>query len=197
MEFFIKNWLALFSIVIAFLGGIPGLINLITFFRSRPKLSAKVNNIISGEIEKAGDPDEYMHVLLAISMSNKGKKPITPVRFHLMYRYKNKWTPFSWILIPDDLRLPSDLQNISIKNAASKDLQRFSDTITQGMPLFGLLMFVTKDVSLQELRENDFHFKLICIDIFGKKHKVIGKMSKRTITGKTDYYRHEIVVKEK
>ena len=197
MDFFTKNWLTLFSIAIAFLGGVPGLINLIAFFRDRPKLSANINNITSGNIEKKDNPDEYQHVLLAISMSNEGKKPITPVRFNLMYRHNNKWIPFSWILIPNSLALPSDLQDISIENPASKDLQRFSDPITQGMPLFGFLMFVTKDVSLKELRENDFHFKLICLDIFGKKHKVIGKMAKKIITGKIDYYRHGIVVNEK
>ena len=197
MDFIIKNWLSLLAIAIAFLGGIPGLINLITFIRTKPKLSATLNNVISGNSKKTDDPDEYTHVLLSISMSNAGTMPITPVRFNLMYRHNNKWIPFSWMLIPENLTLPSESQDISIKNAASKDLQRFSAPITQGMPLFGFLMFVTKDVSLEDIRKNDFHFKLICIDIFGKKQKIVGKTPTTTIAQKTDYYRHGLIVNKK
>lgn len=200
MEFIEQNWLSLISLLIALLGGIPGIIAAITHFKDKPDFYFSFDAINTGELINEETGQKMSDVLISGTLSNSGTQPLSPGYFTLSLDINGQWRTLDRLLIPENLVLHSHEQEISIGEPWKHDLQRYTGTISKGIPLHGFLMFVHKDIPIETIRESlekGRLIRIVCVDIFGKKHvRDITSTSER-ITTDTTYPKHGIEVSPK
>lgn len=198
IKFLFDNWLAIASLIIALIGGVPGIINLISQLKSRAKFIVNPHNLIFGNTKFNGDPIEYTHIIVSVIITNEGTQPLTPASFDLSIKYDHKCVNFRKTLIPPNIELLSNQQNIQVEDLSESDLQKYNGVIGQGIPISGCLMFITDNITLDELTKIK-KYKLIftCTDIFGKKHKYIYTKMGKVISNPTTYPKHGINVNPK
>lgn len=168
MNNFIKqNLVAIISLIIALFGGVPGFLHFLDFLKQRPKLDGELISVISGLY------DGIPFVFMAVTLVNKGKTPIFPAWFDLEAKSKGTWIKFERVEIPTDLQFPSQNQIILVEPEKILDLQKYEGPISIDNPLRGHLMFISRDLNLEELRlKKKSLFKLICIDNFKRRFTV-------------------------
>ena len=194
--FFEKHWLSILSLIVATLGGVPGIVAVISIFKSSAKLSVRPVNSILGNVQIDPDPTEYTLVFFSLTVSNEGEKVLSPAVFDLHVCIKRRWVKLQRRLIPKDIMFPSQEQKIDVKEPWKRDLQRYQGTIAQGIPLNGFLFFVTNQISIKELRAMDsIKYRFDCVDIFNKCHKVIFTHKGGQINKDTIFPKHYVSVK--
>jgi|GEM_PF-2486201 len=176
-----NNTLAIIALIVAVLGGLPGIVSTISYFQERakshPKLSASIPSFMTGSFFKDKDarsPDAPgCHILLTLTITNSGDTPIIPEIFDLKCKVGNRWYKFERFLIKDDIEWHSEMQKISLEKPSQKDLQRYKKPITNIEPAYGFLMFINEELSVSELRKiESIPIQLTCEDIFKKKHEI-------------------------
>jgi hypothetical protein len=198
MEFISKNWLAIVSLLVALIGGVPGIIAVINQRRNRPIFRFTLVNFITGQVLHAPSGDANTMVFLTGTASNEGNSVLSPAYFELECKTDGSWLRFEKKLIPEDAKFESDAQDIQLASAWQKDLQRFNGRITTGMPLNGHLMFVSSNVPLEKIRDNpNLKLKLICRDIFGKEHKAPIELHLNRISAGTTHPKHGLTITSK
>jgi hypothetical protein len=198
MEFFKNNWIAMLSLVIALIGGVPGIISVANYFKNRPILSYSLVNLITGVLLDETTGKEMTIVFLTGTISNEGPVTLTPAYFELEGNLGTKILNFEKRLIPEKINFGSEKQNILVTDPSKNDLQKFNSTFSNGMPLYGHLLFYTCDVGLNELRSNlnSLKLTLICVDVFGKKHKAPVLLALNT-KGNMEYPKHGLKILSK
>jgi hypothetical protein len=199
MEFLKNNWLAILSIIIALTGGVPGLITIYrNFIKDRPILTYTLVNIITGsELNKLTNEERTM-IFLVGTLSNAGNGLLTPGYFGLKGTINKKKLRLVKEIIRNDMYFDSESMNISLRNPAENDLQRFNSAISKGTPVAGNLLFLTSDITLDELTRNlnELELVLICVDIFGKAHKCPISLKPEAKIDRT-YPKHNLLIKSK
>ncbi|HQM30828.1 MAG TPA: hypothetical protein PLR20_15870 [Syntrophales bacterium] len=198
MEFISRNWLAIVSLLVALIGGVPGIIAIINQRRNRPVFRFSLVNIITGHVLHSPSGNTHTMILITGTASNEGNSILSPACFELECKTDGNWLRLEKKLIPEDATFESDAQDIKLASAWRKDLQRFSGTITTGMPLNGHLMFVSSNVPLDKIRDNpNLKLKLICRDIFGKDHKTPIELHLHRISTDTTHPKHGLTITSK
>ena len=198
MDFLKDNWIAIFSLIIALIGGVPGIITIINQQKNRPNFEFTLVNFITGQLAMQKHKDDPAMILLTGTASNKGNTVLTPAHFEFKAKIDGRWHNFEKTLIPENAVFDSEAQNIKINNPYKNDLQRFNGSITTGMPLYGHLMFISHKIPLRKLRDTSaIEMRLICLDIFGKRHETELKHGGNAIQEETIYPKHGINVKPK
>lgn len=200
-EYLIDNWLALLSFIIALLGGVPGILSAISHFKNKPKFHYDLANIIMGEIGTDESDIRNSMLLLSGTVANEGPQPLSPKHFELSININGQWKLFDRILIPEGPQFSSDVQDIQISEPWKRDLQKYSGAINRGVPIHGFLMFISKDMSLEEIRElidSNLHpLKITCIDIYNKKYDFELKPESFKIEDSAIYPKHGVSVSKK
>ena len=198
MEFLKDNWIATLSLVIALIGGVPGIISVADYLKNRPILSYRLVNIITGALLDEASGKEKTMLFLTGTISNEGSNILTPAYFELKGTLDNQILNFEKKLIPETVNFGSEEQNILVTDPSKNDLQKFNSTVSTGMPLYGHLLFYTSDIILNKLRSNLKNLKLtlICVDVFGKKHKVQIHLQLNS-SGDIEYPKHGLKVTSK
>jgi hypothetical protein len=113
-------------------------------------------------------------IFLTGTVSNEGTVPLSPEYFDLEVHLHNRWINFERMLIPPGVKLHSTVQNIELEDTHKNDMQLFKERIIEAMPLRGHLMFVSSKITKDVLEENykNLKLRLVCVDIFNKKHKI-------------------------
>ncbi|MFO7559884.1 MAG: hypothetical protein R6X10_13705 [Desulfobacterales bacterium] len=173
MGFFKENWIAILSLIIALAGGIPGILAIVNQIKAHPVLSFQLVNIITGQQLNPITNQTTTMVLITGTASNEGDVAMTPAYFELAGTINNKKIEFEKTLIQGNPKFYSEEQSISVDEPSKKDLQRYGGTISKGMPLYGHLMFLAHNISLDDLRSNLDRLKLslIGVDVFGKRYR--------------------------
>ena len=191
-----QHWLSILSLLVATLGGIPGIVSVINYFKSRAKLSVSPSNFILGNVYFPSDPTKYTLLFFSLTVTNAGEKALSPAVFDLYVRIKRRWVKLQRRLIPEDITFPSQEQKIEIKEPWKRDLQQYQATIAQGIPLYGFLYFITDKIPFEELRAMEsIKFRLDCVDIFDKRHKVVFTHKGGQVKGDVVYPKHRVSIK--
>lgn len=132
--FFEQHWLSILSLLIAAIGGIPGIIAVTSHFKSSSKFAARPANFILGSIQFNPDPTEYTLVFFSLTVTNEGEKILSPAVFDLAIKIDRRWVKLERRLIPENIHFPSQEQTIEVQAPWKKDLQRFPGTIAHGIP---------------------------------------------------------------
>ena len=198
LEFVNNNWFAIISFLVALIGGVPGIITVINQRKNRAIFRFKLENFIRGQSFTPSGEAQTM-VFLTGTASNEGNAVLTPAYFELECKAEGKWIKFEKRLIPEGLQLQSDHQQIQLEAPWKKDLQRYSGTITTGMPLNGHLMFVSPTAPFEKIRDNLnlLEFKLTCRDIFEKKYIMPIEPGTNVINAPTIHPKHGLTVTPK
>lgn len=168
MGFLQQHWIALLSLLVALIGGVPGIIAVVDHLRKRPIFRFTLVNVITG---RDAAKDQTI-VLLTGTATNEGNKPLTPALFELRVRSHRAWLTFDKALIPEGARFSSDTQSITVADPSKHDLQRLSASISPETPLYGHLLFVSSAVSLDALRSQESpDWRLTCVDVFDRRHE--------------------------
>lgn len=168
MEFFTDNWIAILSLAIAGIGGVPGVLMLIGHYRKRQAFGFTLQNVVTGQ--DGGEAGNSM-VLLTGILTNERETPIIPGYYELEISLDDSaYAPMIKALIPKGLQLNSQRQDIELPSP--NDLQQCRDGITFATPLYGQLMFASLDLDFKTLQNaRCLRFLLTCHDVFGKKHR--------------------------
>lgn len=194
-DFLIKNWLALASLTVAVLGGVPGITSIFDFIGRRPKFGIDLGGYMTGTV--GVDSGEMTVLLLTLIVWNKGGKPLVPAFFDLEVKVGGRWITLIRHVIPDQAVYNSASQVIRFgPNQTDFDLHKFTGSIAADTPVDGQLLFLTKDIPLETFRSPSGPppAKLVCRDVFGKKHKVTLDLGREEVEGSIVFPRQGIVV---
>lgn len=193
-DFLVENWLLIVTLLIAITGGVPGIAAVIQHLRAKPVFGAEVVGVILGNTQLNEDP-EYTHIVLTLTIYNRGLQPLPPGSFDLSIRRGRKWIKFDRFLIPEGVPFKSTQQDFKSDQFAGNDLQRSKKTLQPAMPVFGYLMFLTRALSLGELRAlKPLVLKLTFTDVHGAKHKQKLRLPMRDISAGIEYPHHGLKV---
>ena len=195
-EFAKENWLALTSLVIAIIGGVPGVLAAVEQWRRRPKLVVSVANIICGQLLSSRGAPPQTHITLALSVGNDGEWPITPSAFDCELLVNGSWVLLNRQLIPPDADFSTDTQQVTLSNASERDLQRQHSSVSRGQPATGFLMFTTRAFSRDDFLAMDRpQMRITCLDVLGRRHTAeVQTESNRLRTG-AEYPHHGVSIK--
>lgn len=198
MGFVIDNWLTIISLLVALIGGVPGIIAVNNQRKNRPIFRFELVHLLSGAFDSTSEGSHLM-VLLTGTASNEGNTILTPSHFELECAIDGKWIKFQKKLIPQDLQFKGDNYDVQLVSPWQNDLQRYGGTITTGLPLHGHLMFISFTVSLEKIKDNPdlLEMKLTCCDIFGKKFITPIELNLNAITSDTSFPKHGLLVSSK
>lgn len=198
MDFLKDNWIAILSLIVALIGGIPGIIAIINHQKNRPNFEFRLVNLITGLMAMQKRAEAPTMILLTGTVSNKGNTVLTPAHFELKAKIGGVWFQFEKTLIPENATFDSEVQGIKTDHPWKRDLQRFNGSVSTGMPIDGHLMFISHDVSLERLRgSSDLEMRFICVDVFGKRHETDVKLELNAIKRGTVYPKHGLKIKPK
>ena len=133
-------------------------------------------------------------VFLAGTVTNAGNKPLVPNTYDLEIKINKKWIKLKKAIIPVGSTFSSDVQTINIPDVDKKDLLKIKQSVTSSSPLYGCLMFITNEISLEELKNSEYVLRLTCFDIFNKKHETEFPKPKGELAQPTVFPKHDISV---
>ena len=193
MQFIEANWLALLSLAIALIGGVPGVIAVLEHMRKGPEFGVTVPNFIIGE--QLADGVRRTMILLTATIWNRGETAITPAIFDLDVKIGGRWIRFDRCLIPEGATFQAQHQQILAPAAPASDLQRFKGSITREMPAYGYLMFVTDRITKKNLGEaNRLPVRITCKDASEREHTFRIVLRGQKISAATEYPQHGLKV---
>lgn len=164
-----EHWLSILSLGVAFLGGVPGIVASIDYFYSfgRLKMSCRAQVL---NVMRLPSGEEYTGLLLVFVMTNNRERPVFPDYFRFYLRRRFKWFQFQPQEIPKDADFSGDNIDFLMPDPSQRDLQHFTGSVTSADVVVGCLYYITDRFSYGDLRSDVLHCKLICVDLFGKKH---------------------------
>ena len=195
MDYIYNNFLVLLSLFVAFLGGVPGIISSVSYFRNKPEFYYYYANITIAQMDHPSTVKPISIIFLSGTIVNKGPQPLSPERFELEIDIDGQWKSLERMLIPEGFKFSTNDQgkNIQLENPREKDIHRFDGPIMKGWPLRGFLLFVSPDLPLSKLKEAiDSHrlIRITCIDIAQKSHSVEFRPDGHDVNMSTIYPMH-------
>ena len=165
------DWVAIFSLGVALVGGVPGVLAAIDRRRNRPIFRFTLVNCITGNWRPNARTNGTM-IFLTGTAGNEGNRSLIPAVFEFRVKSRRAWIKFQKQLIPENLQFPSDIQNISVVEPWKTDLQKFEGSISAEKPANGHLMFLSHDISPETLTSSGHpDWRLTCVDVFGRRHE--------------------------
>jgi len=157
------------AIVIALIGGVPGIIELVGWLREKPKFIAHAVGLISSNMTIQGE--NYTLLVVQLYISNHGRAPLTPIFFELEAKHNKNKHKFISSLFPEEL--PNKRKHFKESNPSQSDLAKFQGSIMYGEFIAGHLSFFTQDISINQIHnQKNIKYQLSCIDIFKRKHTI-------------------------
>lgn len=182
LNFIQGNWLALVSLVVALIGGAPGVVTVWREWKARPKLSAYLHHLMP---IKANDVcgGSLVGLMLHVAIGNKGKEPLVPLAFQLECKIDGQWIPFEASTIPEGYTITGPEWQYTYTDVAKNDIQKRQTSITKEVPVYGFFSFVSRQVDFDKLNDafRKMPIKLKCIDLFGHKHELVFKNDLKTV----------------
>ena len=164
-----NNKLAIWALVIALFGGIPGAIGIKNSLFNEPKFIYNLDDTIIGT-GKNDDNSNSGFIILFGSITNSGNKTLIPRDYVLEVNSNGKWVPFQHALVYKYIVDIKTNCRINLDPARQHDLQRSTETILPGAIVYGTLQFTFDPAKFKSFNTQNVKFKLTCIDVFGKKY---------------------------
>lgn len=176
LELLQENWLALISLIVALVGGVPGLILVFNEWKARPKLAAYLYHLIPIQVSDVHGRT-LVGLVLHVAIANRGKEPLLPLVFQLECKISKKWVPFEAGSIPEGFKIDGIGWQYEYTNVAENDIQKQKKPISRESVLSGFIAFVSKEISFDELNAvyMQMPIKIKCIDIFDQAHELVLK----------------------
>ena len=166
------TFVAYASLVIAVLGGVPGILEFLRFLRERKKFAFDCQCFMNSEVRSGDGIIRRQCLLLSGSVTNRGALPVYPRHFDLYWPSRTKWARLERCLIPTGAQfLPQD-QEIELVDPSSKDLQKCSRALIHGEPCYGHLMFFFPVELEWDYKQEPMppKLKLVCTDTVDRTH---------------------------
>ncbi len=190
--------LTIISLLVATVGGIPGLFQVYSSITKRPNFRLQLQSTMFGNTTITPPGKVLTHMLATVTIGNEGPVPLTPASFSLYILKGRKWIPMRSTIIPENIKFESDVQNISIGNPSARDILKYPGSIQPNMPLRGFLFFTTDQFSLEEITKLlPVKFKFVCTDIFNKNYSCIIEQKNRMIPDVMVQPKHGVQVSKK
>lgn len=149
-----------------FLNAIPKITGQVLFFMRATYKANFGNNV-----------NEITGYMLYPLLTNKGKRPILIINYELEIDVGNGYEKTRMVHGLDN-SMNHSFENMIIPDFVNQLIYKKKSFIKYGQPLHGFLVFGKEDVSYA--KKEVFKYKLICIDVFNKKH-VIERSTKKLI----------------
>ena len=166
------------TLIIALIGGVPGILQTYDYFFNAPRLNVLVRHIIVGQ--KQIEP-EIASILMGVTLSNSNDKDIAPDIYDLYVKRDSKWIRLQKLQLDNEMNfigkdLTFSFNDLSQNNLQGKDIHLKNGSVARGFLLYLTDGFTQKE--LLELARKKGFFKLVCIDAYSKKYEVILDVSK-------------------
>ena len=130
IEWITANWLTVLTLLVAIIGGVPGIIAIYEHYTARPKLVTALLRIDTGSLKWPEKPQTYSYVLLEFEVTNEEDNSITlpPSPFSLSVKIDGKWIAFDKIAIPlSGTVLYKNTNDTTGANIDHMDMQKFRE----------------------------------------------------------------------
>ncbi len=171
-DFIEANWLALFTLAIALLGGIRGVIDIANELRSHARMTAILTRLTPITVaEPDGRP--FVCLILNLVAGNKGKNALIPILWKLECKIGPHWIPFDHTTMPEGFHVNLSGAVKRFDDVKLSDIAQFTHVIKQDSPAVGFLCFSSTTVSYDRLNAEfkTMPIRLACLDLFNKTHK--------------------------
>ena len=166
------DFVAYLSLVIAVIGGVPGIVECFRFVRERNKLLFLCQCFTNSEMQSEDGAIRRQCLILSGLLTNKGAIPVYPMHFDLYWPSDRSWARLEPRLIPRGAHYSADRQEIVMDDPAEKDLQKCSQALVHGVPRYGHLMFLFPEELRWDYKAIPMppKLKLVCTDSVERKH---------------------------
>ena len=166
-----REWILWFF---ALLGGGAGIIRILEWRFSKPKIVGEVEQSVIGTARRNNDNSLVgAHVMLQVYLVNTRIKPTTIKGWRLQAKINSKWCPAQIWAIPDNFTLDDDSGNrINIDWANSRLYDKAAtDVLEYGKGVRGWLRFLVPGVDGDHLRDG-VELQLDITDSINRKHRI-------------------------
>jgi hypothetical protein len=180
LNFLESNWLSLLSLSIALVGGVPGIVALITTHKALPRLFAYMHRLVVIDANHFGEGLQG-GLILHLAVGNRGKEPLVPLAFQLDCKVRNRWIRFENAAVQEGFMVSGPDWTYKYADVAVNDIQQRRGCISRDSPVYGYLAFVTKQAGVDELKSAHLTMPMMlkCIDLFGKTHTFLLNMDRK------------------
>jgi hypothetical protein len=194
--------IAVIALVVALFGGVPGLLSIWSYYLESPKFVANLSSIVVGvPDDQSGNPDSSSSGLfMLVTVSNDGKKPLSPMTFDCFVRHDRQWLQLERILVPKDFRVQGENRDFRGEDLAAKDLQRYTGSIAYGEAVDGCLCFIARRLdrdALDRIVHTPNSLKLVCEDVSRRKYERILTLDLTETKTGTAFPRHGVFLEPK
>lgn len=198
--------LTVVTLMIAALGGLPGIVATYKFFVEKPKFEAQnLFWMTWNMVHEPGQKPDATAIMFGLVITNSGRDVLTPVKFNFEIKIDHEWIALTGYHIDDHVVGELRRGGYHFEEETGVDLSdKVPIVIPRGMPVSGHLMFTTEKVSADKIRsvmvdriekERLSHVnknvRLTCVDVFSKEHSVhlntasIRRESQNDVSGPT------------
>jgi hypothetical protein len=168
---FLAKHFAGLTLLIAALGGVPGIVQILTYRQNQPILHAIVDVVIpSGWSDQPNHAPDSTGVLMGVTISNEGKMPLLPHHYELRAKLDGKWENFSPHYAPKIHSRGPDGWNWDVGgDKPEDDLLVNTKAILLDSPASGLLFFVSPDITIPRFQKLEA-LELTCVDAYERRY---------------------------
>jgi len=165
-----KHWLTTLTLLLAIVGGVPGVISIYDYFQEKAAVAISVLRFDTGELQWSGDSNRFSYLLLEMEVFNDTEKsiPLPPKPFELTIKINGHWVRLLKTTIPlVGTVLYTALPDQGGSNIDHMDLQKFRELnsgrlyghfqpTVRPMPQYlgskHYILFLSKEVDSEQIR---------------------------------------------
>lgn len=166
-----RHWLTTATLILAIVGGVPGIIAIYDHFVHGPNVAILVQRFDTGDLQWPANPEKYAYLLLEMEVFNQEERaiPLPPGPFELSAKVRGRWVPFKKATIPlSGTVLYKDGNDKTGSNIDHMDLQKFRELnvsrlyghfnpsapkLAKYLESKHYILFLTSEVTSQEIHD--------------------------------------------
>ena len=169
---------------LAALGGFAGIVRIIEWIRSGPKLWGEIEVRITGTWHNEANQPIGASLFLLVYVVNKRLEPVTIRGFEIWAKSRGKWKKGVHATIPEGLRLP---ECPIIDFSSSRLYDKAADSrLEYGKGMNGWLLATFENETRDEIQTSSC--RVVLIDAFGRKHVIEAKTEERRAVAEVPYF---------
>lgn len=162
-----RSWFHWLTLTFALIGAVPNMVVVYDYFTRAPTLTYNLESWGSATVGRS-----QIGIFLIGAVSNSGTEPLSPSSFDLRVFVGKRWVSCTRCFFPNVLE--TETSDTMETSSQTIDLQKFSGTITNALPIYGVLLFLSDSISQRDLiSERNLKFDILCVDVFGKHHSYL------------------------
>ncbi len=168
-----KPAIIVLTVLIAFLGGIPGIIAIIDYLKEKPDTKFQIGVVQLADFRDNVVRQNNSSFFLTCAIVNQGKKPLFPSDFKVVVRRDGQDIVLSSSTMPENLKTLTSDYKMVVKYHNTKENELVSlKKLSPDETFYGnFYSEISTPLRKSFTNSKECLVKVICIDIYGKKYE--------------------------